>query len=92
MPTRNRCGKKIKAARNVLEMTQSDLCAALSLERGIEMTQNTLSNIERGARIVKDIELVAFSNILNVQPCWLLLGDDRQECIRWKTIPDVFEL
>jgi len=39
------------------------------------MTQNTLSNIERGERIVRDSELAAFSDILGVNPTWLLFGD-----------------
>lgn len=56
-------------------MAQIDLCAALSVEHQIEMTQNTLSNIERGARIIKDEELVAFAQILDVNPMWLLFGE-----------------
>ena len=79
MDRRNISGKRIKLARTNREMVQADVCAALSVEYGIEMTQNTLSNIERGERIVRDEELAAFAQVLDVNPCWLLFGD---------TIPD----
>lgn len=75
MQSRNLCGKRIKLARTNREMAQIELCAALSVDHEIEMTQNTLSNIERGERIVKDIELAAFAVILKVSPVWLLFGD-----------------
>lgn len=75
MKNRNLCGKRIKLARTNREMAQVELCAALSVDHGIEMTQNTLSNIERGERIVRDSELAAFSDILGVNPTWLLFGD-----------------
>lgn len=76
MNTRNLSGKRIKLARTNREMAQADLCAALSEDFGIEMTQNTLSNIERGERIIRDVELAAFSQIYNINPVWLLFGDD----------------
>ncbi len=75
MPVRNISGKRIKLARTNREMAQADLCAALSDDHKIEMTQNTLSNIERGHRIVRDDELAAFAQILDVNPSWLLFGD-----------------
>lgn len=76
MKKRNVSGKRIKLARTNREMAQADLCAALSVDHGIEMTQNTLSNIERGERIVRDEELAAFAQVLDVNPCWLLFGDN----------------
>lgn len=73
---RNLSGKRIKMLRIHKEMLQADLCAALSVDYDIEMTQNTLSNIERGARIIQDNELAAFAKILDASPSWLLFGDD----------------
>lgn len=75
MANRNLSGKRIKLARVNREMAQIELCAALSVDHGVEMTQNTLSNIERGQRIVSDTELVAFSETLDVSPLWLLFGE-----------------
>jgi transcriptional regulator with XRE-family HTH domain len=75
---KNISGKRIRLARTRIEMSQSDLCAALSVDHGIEMNQNTISNIERGARVVKDYELGAFAAVLNVQPSFLLSGDNGQ--------------
>ncbi|MDA0781157.1 MAG: helix-turn-helix transcriptional regulator [Rickettsiales bacterium] len=65
----------------ILSSAYVHICHALvrpqpiSVDHGIEMTQNTLSNIERGERIVRDSELAAFSDILGVNPTWLLFGD-----------------
>lgn len=76
---RNLSGKRIKMVRIHKEMLQADLCAALSVDYDIEMTQNTLSNIERGARIIQDNELAAFAQILDANPVWLLFGDESPE-------------
>jgi transcriptional regulator with XRE-family HTH domain len=75
MSAKNISGKRIKLARLNREMAQIELCAALSVDHDIEMTQNTLSNIERGERIIRDVELIAFAKVLDVNPLWLLYGD-----------------
>lgn len=74
MTAKNLSGKRIKLARTNREMPQSELCEMLS-QHDVEMTQNTLSNIERGTRIIRDVELAAFAQVLDVNPAWLLFGD-----------------
>lgn len=81
MSPKNLSGKRIRLARTSKAMAQIEVCAALSVEHGIEMTQNTLSNIERGARIVRDVELAVFANLFDVNPIWLLFGD-KAPCFR----------
>lgn len=73
----NLCGKRIRYARARAEMSQTDLCAALSVDHNIEVTQNVISKIENGIRAVNDIELVAIAQVLNVTPCFLLYGEER---------------
>lgn len=71
----NLCGKRIKLARIDKEMNQLELAAALNVDYGIEMNQYSISQLERGSRFVKDFELVALSEILDVSTNWLLFGD-----------------
>jgi transcriptional regulator with XRE-family HTH domain len=73
----NLCGKRIRYARARAEMSQTELCAALSVDHNIEITQNVVSKIENGIRTVNDIELVALAQALNVTPCFLLYGEER---------------
>jgi transcriptional regulator with XRE-family HTH domain len=71
----NLCGKRIKIARVAQEMKQIDVAAAMNVDYGIDITQNGVSYIERNRRFVKDFELVAIAEILEVNPLWLLFGD-----------------
>jgi transcriptional regulator with XRE-family HTH domain len=73
----NISGSRIKQARKLSQMDQIDLAAALEIEFQIKMTQSDISEIERGVRGVKDYELYYISKILNVNPIWLLTGDDK---------------
>lgn len=73
----NLCGKRIRYARARIEMSQTELCAALSVDHDIEISQNVVSKIENGIRAVNDIELVAIAQVLNVTPCFLLYGEER---------------
>ncbi len=75
MKKANVCGKRIKLARVNQDMDQVELAAALSVDHGIEMAQTSISEIERGERGVRDFELIAFSQILEVSTEWLLHGD-----------------
>jgi transcriptional regulator with XRE-family HTH domain len=58
-------------------MSQTDLCAALSVDHGIDISQDVISKIENGIRAVNDIELVAIAQVLHVTPCFLLFGEER---------------
>jgi len=71
----NLCGKRVKLARVEKEMNQLELATALNVDFGIEMNQYSISQLERGSRFVKDFELVALAEILDVTTTWLLHGD-----------------
>ena len=71
----NISGKRIKLARIDRELDQVELAAALSVDYGIEISQTSISEIERGIRGVRDFELGAISKVLDVSPEWLLYGD-----------------
>lgn len=66
--TGNIIGAAIQKARLKAGINQVDLAAALSIDYGIEMTQNLVSKIESGRRPVRDKELAAICTILNVTP------------------------
>ncbi len=72
----NLCGKRVKLARVAKDMNQIDVAAAMNVDYGIDITQNGVSYIERNMRFVKDYELVALAEILDVSPLYLLFGDD----------------
>lgn len=78
----NTCGRRVKISRVAKDMTQIELAAALSVDCNIDVNQRSVSLIERGERFVKDIELVALANILDVHPMWLLFGNDIPEKYR----------
>ena len=48
----------------------------VSAASGIDISQNGISYIERNIRAVRDYELAALAEILEVSPLWLLYGDD----------------
>ena len=71
---KNICGKRVKMARIDKDMTQIDLSAALSVDLNMEISQKSLSRLEKGQRLVRDVELVALSDILEVPIEWLVRG------------------
>lgn len=71
----NLCARRVKIARVAKDMKQIDVAAAMNVDYGIDITQNGVSYIERNRRFVKDFELVALAEILDVSPLWLLFGD-----------------
>ena len=74
----NLCGKRVKLARTMKEIHQVDLAAGMAVDCGLEkMNQSMISAIERGARQVSDLELVALSQVLEVSVDWLLYGDKK---------------
>ena len=72
----NICGARIKQVRENLQMEQSELSAALSVDHNIKIDQSTISEIERGVRGVRDYELDAIARVLGVEPTWLLRGGE----------------
>lgn len=71
----NTCAKRIKSLRAGKDMSQLDLALAMQ-DCNIELKQHSISMIERGKRVVKDVELLAFAEVLNTHPMYLLFGDD----------------
>jgi transcriptional regulator with XRE-family HTH domain len=75
----NICGKRIKLARVAKDMMQIDLASALNVDFNISINQNGVSQIERGVRVVKDYEIIALAEILDIHPMKILYGDDVPE-------------
>lgn len=73
--TTNLCGKRIKLARVERGMNQLELATALSEECNLRVDQNSISQMEKGDRFIKDFELVALADVLEKHPMWLLFGD-----------------
>lgn len=63
----NLCGIKIKEIRQAKspKLSQRALADMLQLA-GIDLDKNAIQRIESGQRFVTDIELLAFSKILNI--------------------------
>lgn len=71
----NISGERIKLAREEKGLAQADLAAAMKVDFEIKIDRSDISEIERGVRGVKDYELEAIAQILEVSPVWLLRGD-----------------
>ncbi len=68
---KNICGYKIREARAVKRISQTELAARMQVE-GIMLERDSISRIENGVRFVADYELFAFAKVLNVNIEWLL--------------------
>ena len=71
----NITGRRIKTARENMQLSQSQLAAKLQLANVI-VEQKVISRIELGARFVADYELLELSKILKVSVNWLLTGEE----------------
>jgi len=69
---KNVSGHNIKVARVACRMQQIDLSAALEVDYNISLSQSTISEIEKGKRVVRDFELKAIAMILDVSSDALL--------------------
>lgn len=67
---KNICGDRLRQARALRKITQSDLAAKLQIE-GVLIERNSISKIESGERFVADYELAALAKILKVSMEWL---------------------
>jgi transcriptional regulator with XRE-family HTH domain len=65
MPSINELGAKIRNAREQKAFSQNEVVAKL-MEKGIDMSRETLSKIENGNRSISAIELNALCNILDL--------------------------
>ncbi len=68
---KNISGNKIREARVIQRISQSDLAARLQVE-GVTLERDSISRIEIGTRFVSDYELKVFAKVLNVDIEWLL--------------------
>lgn len=68
---KNLCGIRIKQARRLQGLSQSDLAARLQVE-GIIIERDSISRIEIGTRFIADYELLFIAKCLGVTPDWLL--------------------
>ena len=68
---KNLCGIRIKQARRLQGLSQSDLAARLQVE-GIIIERDSISRIEIGTRFIADYELLFIAKCLSVTPDWLL--------------------
>lgn len=68
---KNICGERIREARVIQRMSQSDLAAKMQIE-GITIERDSISRIEIGTRFVADYELKVFAEVLKVDVMWLI--------------------
>lgn len=68
---KNICGERIREARIIQRISQSELAAKMQVE-GVTLERDSISRIESGARFVTDYELKVFAEVLNVDIVWLL--------------------
>lgn len=65
MSDRNIIGNRIKYYRKLRNLTQEELAAKLNI-MGISIDRPMISRIESQSREITDIEIVAFSKVLNI--------------------------
>lgn len=73
----NIIGPKVKELRTLKNLDQVELAALLAVDFDINLTQSDISEIERQVRGVKDYELDALAQALEVSPTLLLRGDKK---------------
>lgn len=62
---RNICGERVRMARLAKRISQETLAAKMQT-LGVNIAQDSVSNIEAGRRLVMDYELRAFATVLQV--------------------------
>jgi transcriptional regulator with XRE-family HTH domain len=72
----NITGVRIREVRQKLRYDQLYLVVVLKEKHNVELSQSNISEIETGIRGVKDFELNAIADVLNVSPEWLLRGGE----------------
>lgn len=73
---KNICGDRIRQARALRRISQSELAARMQVE-GITIERDSISRIEIGTRFVTDYELKIFAKVLKVNIMWLI-SDDKE--------------
>ena len=62
---KNISGKKLRELRLKYKLTQQQLAEKMQLQ-GIDVSLKEISKIENNSRLVRDLEVLAFSKIFNV--------------------------
>lgn len=75
---KNICGERVREARVIQRMSQTDLAARLQIE-GITIERDSISRIEIGTRFVADYELMILAKVLKVDINWLLSKETDNE-------------
>jgi len=72
----NQLATRAAARRQELHLGQEDLCGRIAqvTDGDWNPTWRDVQRIERGQRIVSDIEILALAQALECSPCWLLTG------------------
>ena len=72
----NQVAERVKERRKELKLTQDALCARLAsnTEGGWNADRMEIYRIEKGTRIVSDLEMLALAQALECMPDWLFLG------------------
>lgn len=70
----NLCGRRIAAIRKGKGWSQRQLADKLQLS-GLDLDKNAIQRLEAGKRFVTDIELCAFSKVLDVEVPDLLMQE-----------------
>lgn len=68
---KNICGERIREARVIKRISQSELASKMQIE-GIILERDSISRVEIGTRFVADYELMIFAKVLKVTVEWLL--------------------
>lgn len=76
---KNLISERLKQARNAAGLSQRDLARKLQL-LGCDIDRNVITRIETNQRLVKDLELQAFSKVLHVSYNYLIDGTDENDC------------
>ena len=61
---KNVCGERVREARQICHMSQSDLAAKLQI-KGITIVRDSISRIEIGTRFVADYKLMVFEKSID---------------------------
>lgn len=62
----NLCGTKISKFRKQKKLTQGQLAARLQVGYNIQLTEKSISSIEKERRFIADYELLAISKVLEL--------------------------
>lgn len=68
----NVIGERLREARTSRGLTLQALYERVQLQSGFELSQPTLTRIERGERSVYDFEVAALARALQIDARWLL--------------------